>query len=148
MASTHDGLQTPLPPNRVSQLVGLLVLVGGIAIGVTKGASWWCPAIVVATIGALVFGNQLGGVTRIRVTFSKLLVENERPVMGFLIGPSKQRIAWGDFEGVEVAGGKVIAKGKPSPLELAAGQPQADLEELARKITAAAERFKTEGAEP
>src|SRR5689334_13584229 len=118
MATTHDGLQTPLPPNRVSQAMGLVILVVGLGIGFAKGASWWCPAIVVAVIGALVFANQLGGVTRIRVTFSKLLVENERPVMGFLIGPSKLRIAWGDFTGVEVVGNKVVAHGKPADLDL------------------------------
>ncbi|MEQ1507154.1 MAG: hypothetical protein ABMB14_33305, partial [Myxococcota bacterium] len=89
MGLTHDGLQTPLPPSRVSQLVGLAILAGGVALCVE---SWWCTGLSVAVIGALVVGNQLGGITRVRVTFSKLLVENERPVMGFLIGPSKKRI--------------------------------------------------------
>jgi hypothetical protein len=144
MALTHDGLQTPLPPNRVSQLVGLLLLGGGIALAVLK--AWWCPAIAVVVIGALVLGNQLGGVTRVRVTFSKLLVENERPVRGFLIGPSKDRIPWEEFEGVEVVGDKVVAKGKSATLELAQGQPEAERQELARKIRDAAERFKTESA--
>ncbi|MEQ1571682.1 MAG: hypothetical protein ABMA64_38995 [Myxococcota bacterium] len=136
----------PLPPNRVAQLIGLAILVGGTAVGVTQGASWWCPALILMTIGGLVFGNQLGGVTRIRVTFSKLLVENERPVMGFLIGPSKKRIGWEEFTGVEVVGDKVVARGKPVDLELAQGEPAADLQELATKIAAAAARYESEKA--
>jgi hypothetical protein len=147
MASTHDGLQIPLPPNRVAQLVGLGVLAGGIALGVVKGASWWCPAAVVALIGLLVFANQLSGVTRIRVTFSKLLVEDERPVMGFLIGPSKRRIGWKEFQGAEVVGDHVVAKGGSTVLELAKGEPESDRRELVTKILAAAERFKAEGGE-
>jgi hypothetical protein len=89
-------------------------------------------------------GNQLGGVTRTRITFSKLLVEDERPVMGFLIGPSKRRIAWGDYESVEVANGLVVAKGKGTTLELGKGSTPAELEELARRIRDAAQRFREE----
>lgn len=141
MPVTHDGLQTPLPPSRPSQAVGVLLLVGAAAL-IWQG--WYCTSVSVLVVGLLVLGNQLGGVTRVRVTFSKLLVEDERPVMGFLIGPAKRRIPWEEFTGVEVAGDKVLAKGKSTTLELGTGCPPADLEDLARKIREAAERFAQE----
>lgn len=151
MGLTHDGLQSPLPPSRLWQLVGVLVLIGGVAL-CTRGGAWWCGGLSTATIGLLMVGNQFGGVTRIRVTFSKLLVEDERPVMGFLIGPSKRRIPWEEYVGVEVTGGRVVAKGGPpggkgAPVELVLGEgaTPAELDELARKIRDAAERFKAEG---
>ena len=143
MPLTHDGLQTPLPPSRLWQLAGVLVLAGGVAWGVYGS---WCPASAVLFVGVLMVANQLGGVTRVRITFSKLLVENERPVMGFLIGPAKQRIPWEEFQGVEVKGDHVVAKGTSAELELGKGSPPAELAELSRRITDAAERFKIESA--
>src|SRR6187397_2233986 len=115
MSLTHDGIQTPLPPSRLWQLIGVLVLAGGVWLAVKSSL---CPAIAVLVIGALMVGNQLGGVTRVRITFSKLLVEDERPVMGFLIGPSKRRIGWEELETVDVREGQVVAKGKKNTLEL------------------------------
>ncbi len=144
MALTHDGLQTPLPPSRMWQVVGLLLIAGGIGL-VVQG--WYCTAVGVLVFGLLTLGNQLSGVTRVRVTFSKLLVEDERPVMGFLIGPSKRRIPWSEYQGVEVTGGRVVAKGKSTTLELGQGSPEPELAELARKIQDAAERYEREGGE-
>jgi hypothetical protein len=141
MALTHDGLQTPLAPSRVWQLASVVVLAAGVWLAVNSSL---CPAIGVLVIGALMLANQTGGVTRTRITFSKLLVEDERPVMGFLIGPSKRRIAWGDFESVEVQNGEVVAKGKGTTLELGKGSTPEDLEELARRIRDAAQRFREE----
>lgn len=143
MAITHDGIQVPLPPSRVQQRAGLGLLAGAIALG---ALGWYCVGSSVFVVGALVFGNQLGGVTRVRVTFSKLLVEDERPVRGFLIGPSKRRIPWEEFTAVEVTGDKVIARGRTTTLELGHGQPAAELESLAQKIREGAERFEREKA--
>jgi hypothetical protein len=126
------------------QLAGILVLAGGVVLGVVYDS--WCPASAVLLIGILMVANQLGGVTRVRVTFSKLLVENERPVMGFLIGPAKQRIAWEELQAVEVQADRVVAKGKSTTLELGKGSPPAELAELKRRIEDAAERFKAESA--
>ena len=144
MALTHDGMSEPLPPSRLWQLVGLLITVGGVALLVID---WYCIGLSVLVIGLLTFGNQLGGVTRVRVTFSKLLIEHERPVVGFLIGPVKQRIPWEEFQSVEVSGGKVLAKGRSTTLELGAGRPEGELLELSRKIEGAAERWRTEAAD-
>jgi hypothetical protein len=124
--------------------VGVLLVLGSVGL-IVQG--WYCTAIGGLVFGLLTVGNQLGGVTRVRVTFSKLLVEDERPVMGFLIGPSKRRIPWGEFQGVEVSGGQVVARGKGTTLELGAGCPEPELAELARKIREAAERYALEGGE-
>ena len=145
MSLTHDGLQTPLPPSRLWQLIGLAVLVGGVVWCVSARGAWLCPAISVVLVGILMFGNQLGGVTRVRITFSKLLIEDERPVMGFLIGPSKRRIPWEELKTVEVVGDQVVATGtKPPPLELGKGSAPAELEDLVRRIKDAAARFAIE----
>jgi hypothetical protein len=143
MATTHDGIQTPLPPSRVQQVGSLAVLVGAAAL---LWQGWYCTGSGVFVLAALVFGNQLGGVTRVRVTFSKLLIEDERPVMGFLIGPSKRRIPWEEFTGVEVVDGKVVARGKSNTLELGHGQPAEELAGLAQKIKEGAERYEREKA--
>jgi hypothetical protein len=145
MALTHDGLQTPLAPNRLWQLIGFAVLAAGIGWCVysARGA-WLCPAISVVVLGVLMVANQVRGVTRVRVTFSKLLVEDERPVMGFLIGPSKRRIPWEELESVDAVGGKVVAKGKSTTLELGEGSPEPELQDLVRKIKDAAARYAIE----
>lgn len=146
MALTHDGLQTPLPPNRAWQLGGLAALAGGVALCVqVGGAAGLCPGLSLALFGLLVLGDQLGGVTRVRVTHSKLLVEHERPVRGFLIGPIKDRIQWKEFQGVEVVGGQLVAKGSKNSIQVGQGQPEGDLQELARKIKDAADRFAKDG---
>lgn len=144
MATTHDGLQTPLPPNRTWQLIGIAVLAGGVAACVFLRGAWLCPAITVIVVGLLMVGNQLSGITRVRITFSKLLVEDERPVMGFLVGPSKRRIPWDELQTVDVAGGRVVAVGKDTTLELGEGSSEPELQELARKIKDASARYAIE----
>lgn len=141
MAITHDGIQVTLPPSRAQQALGLAMVVGAVALGVQ---GWYCTGSGLLVIGALIFGNQLGGVTRVRVTFSKLLVEDERPVRGFLIGPAKRRIPWEEYVGVEVLADRVVAKGKANELVLGEGRPKDELESLAQKIREGAERYQRE----
>jgi hypothetical protein len=142
MSLTHDGLQTPLRPSIPSILVGLLIVGGGIA---AMTQAWWCSGSALILLGGLVLLNQVNGVSRVRITFSKLLVENERLVMGFLIGPSKQRIPWEEFQSAEIAGGRIVARGKANTLEFGAGQPEGELQEVVRKIDDAVARFREEG---
>lgn len=141
MSLTHDGLQTRLPPSPVSVLLGVLVTAGAIG---TFTQSWWCAGSGLFVLGLLMLLNQVSGVTRVRVTFSKLLLEDERLVMGFLIGPSKRRIPWEEFERVDIEGGQIVAKGRANSLTFGAGQPEAELKEVIRKITDAAQRFREE----
>lgn len=66
--------------------------------------------------------------------------------MGFLVGPSKRRIAWPDLDEVQIADGEVVCKGK-SGTELRAGKgcPDEELEQLRTKIQDAARRYADEG---
>ncbi|MBX2799282.1 MAG: hypothetical protein KTR31_16525 [Myxococcales bacterium] len=142
MARTHDGIQTPLPPSPTGIGLGLAVLIGGIA------ASFFflCAGIPIVIVGLLMLVNQLNGKSRVRLTFSKLLVENERLVMGFLVGPAKQRVAWPDLKGVEVTDGVVVVTSSTGDaLRLGEGCPDDELQELKARIEESAQRYADEG---
>ena len=143
MARTRDGIQTPLPPSPMGLLLGLIVLGGGIAASILASP---CAGVPVAVIGALMLLNQVNGKRRVRVTFSKLLVEDERLVMGFLIGPSKQRVAWTDYGGAAIDSGQLVVKDKRGgELKVGAGVDEAILTELIGRIEEAVERHDKEG---
>ena len=144
MAQTRDGIQTPYPPSPVGLGIGLLVVAAGIA-ALVVDASWWCAAVPALLVGALMVANQFGGVTRVRVTHSKLLVEDERLVMGFLVGPSKRRIAWTDYQSADVVDGEVVVKGQSNELRVGQGCPDDELQELVRRIGEAEQNFREEG---
>ncbi len=146
MAQTRDGIQTPYPPSPVGLGLGVIIAGAGIAVLVTGAASTWCVALPAMVIGSLVVANQFGGVTRVRVTHSKLLVEDERLVVGFLVGPSKRRIAWSDYSSADIVDGEVVVKGKPgNELRVGKGVPSEELEELVRRIAEAEKNFREEG---
>lgn len=133
----------PLPPSPQGLGLGVLVLVGGIAAAFVGQLCISLPALIV---GALMVANQVNGTSRTRVTFSKLLIEDERLVMGFLVGPSKRRIQWPDLASVEVIDGEVVLKGKGgTELRTGKGSPPEDLEGLKSKIEEAARRYAEEG---
>lgn len=145
MPITHDGLQMPLPPSTQGLGLGLLVLVGGIAASVFGQLCLGIPAIL---IGLLMVVNQVNGTSRTRVTFSKLLIEDERLVMGFLVGPSKRRIQWGDLSSVDVADGELVIRGHGgSELRTGKGCTQEELEQLKLKIEEAARRYAEESGD-
>jgi len=145
MATTRDGIQTPYPPNPVG--LGLGVLVAGAGIAALVGLpGMWCAAVPAVIVGVLMVVNQFGGVTRVRVTHSKLLVEDERLVMGFLVGPAKRRVAWTDYDGAEVVDGEVVVKDKSGgALTVGKGVPEAELGELVRRIEEAEQNYREEG---
>lgn len=144
MARTHDGIQTPLPPNVSSLALGVLVLAGGIATAVfaPSPVAAGCAGAPIGLIGLLMLLNQVNGKRRVRITHSKLLVEDERLVMGFLIGPSKDRVAWPDLQGVEISDGVLVVKGKAGhELRVGEGCPTEELQEFKERIGKAAESF-------
>lgn len=144
MAQTRDGIQTPYPPNPVGLGLGALVTAAGVGALVVDG-SYWCVAVPALIVGVLMIANQFGGVTRVRVTHSKLLVEDERLVMGFLVGPAKRRIAWSDYQGAEVVDGEVVVKGQSNELRVGKGVAQPELDELVRRIGDAEKNYREEG---
>ncbi|MEN0062056.1 MAG: hypothetical protein AAGA48_07865 [Myxococcota bacterium] len=145
MALTRDGIQTPYPPSPLGLGLGLLVAGGAIAAIVTQ-PGWWCVGVPLLLVGVLMVANQFGGVTRVRVTHSKLLVEDERLVMGFLVGPAKRRIAWTDYASADVIDDEVVVKGQSgSELRVGKGVDKAELNELVERIAEAEKNFRDEG---
>ena len=143
MALTHDGIQTPLPPSPQGLGIGLLLVVGGFVTIIMGGACIGGPAIL---IGALMVVNQINGKSRTRVTFSKLLLEEERLVVGFLVGPSKRRITWPDLASVGVEGDEVVVKGHSgAELRVGKGCTPEELDTLKGRIEDAARRYAEEG---
>lgn len=131
MQMTSDGYLEPLPFDPVPLGIGAAIVAAGAAVG------WvWHPvgAIPLVLLG-LLWGGNAWGHRRVRVTRSKLLIEEDPLVRGFLIGPRRSRVQWEETESVEVAGDcvKLVAKGG-RVVELAKGAALEDLEKLLQRI--------------
>ncbi len=147
MARTHDGIQTPLSPSVSSLALGALVLAGGVATMIfsPSAIAGGCAGAPITLIGLLMMINQISGKRRVRITHSKLLVEDERLVMGFLVGPSKDRVAWPDLQDVQVTDGVLVVKGKAGhELRVGEGCPAEELTEFKERIGKAVEAFRAE----
>ena len=59
MALTHDGLQEPLPPSRLWQLVGLGVTLGGVGM---VASAWYCTGLSVLVLPT-VWKTRIGSST-------------------------------------------------------------------------------------
>lgn len=142
MALTHDGIQMPLPPSPQGLGIGLAVLAGGIGLSFIGQL---CIGLPLLLVGILLVVDQVNGKSRTRVTFSKLLIEDERLVRGFLIGPSKRRMQWADLASVAIVEGEVVVKGKSgAELRMGKGSTPEELEALKTKIEEAAALYAEE----
>lgn len=93
-------------------------------------------------VGLLMLLNQARGKHRVRITHSKLLVEDERLVWGFLIGPSKSRVMWADFAAAELGDAELVVKDKAGGvLRVGRGCTVPELTELKTRVEQAAQRF-------
>lgn len=117
-------------------LIGAGMVIGGIALSVVSHVA---AGVAVLVLGALVLINQKGQ-RRIRATNSKLLVENERLIRGFLIGPRKDRIPWEDVQGLSVEGGALVVRTPSGPQRVGEGASDEELTVLKEKIETALER--------
>lgn len=142
MATTRDGLKLPYPPDVPWLVIGGLLLVGGLVaavIGLIPGPAGVASGAGGSLLGVLVLINQKGS-KRIRATHSKLLVENERLIRGFLIGPRKERVAWSDITGVSVDGDSLKVDTASGSQRFAEGASAEDLSHLKQKVDAALAR--------
>jgi hypothetical protein len=133
VAATHDGLLLDLQADPVGMGLALLALA---AAGVA-GWLWvgWCVASPVMLVLALVAVDRARGNRRVRVTQSKLLIEDTRPVRGFLIGPSRNRVTWAELESSRIEGETLTVRAKDGrEVVVASGVPGTDLAELVAKI--------------
>jgi hypothetical protein len=144
MATTRDGLRLPYPPDPKWLGIGAVMILGGVGVmvsGVLPGPPGIGAGLAGVMLGLLVLINQRG-VKRIRATNSKLLVENERLIRGFLIGPRKERISWGDITGLTIEGDALRVDTAAGPQHVARGASPEDLAFLKQKIEFALDRFR------
>lgn len=145
MQMTPDGYLQPLPLNPVPLGIGGLIVAAGIGAAVSGWAILGVPLVL---LGLLWAGNAWGK-RRVRVTRSKLLIEDDPLVRGFLIGPHRSRVAWDETESVGVAGDHVrlVAKGG-AVTELAKGASAADLEKLLQRIQITMDLYRDDRGSP
>ncbi|MCB9676052.1 MAG: hypothetical protein H6737_13095 [Alphaproteobacteria bacterium] len=134
---TADGYIEPMKPR-----------MGGIAIGAVLAlasfpAGWfvsWCLAAPLLVVGLGMMANERGQ-RRYRVTRTKLLIEDEPMIRGFVIGPIRNRIPWDEVEKVEREGQalKLVRKAGGEPLLLGQGGSDQELEKLLNRIDVALE---------
>lgn len=144
MATTRDGLKLPYPPDTQWLAIGVVLLIGGLGVmlsGVLPGPGGIVVGVLGILMGGLVLVNQKG-IKRIRATNSKLLIENERLVRGFLIGPRKERIAWSDVTGVSIESDALKVDTAAGAQLIARGASAEDLAYLKDKVTSAIERHR------
>ncbi len=142
MATTRDGLKLPYPPDAKWLGIGAVTILGGLGVmvsGVLPGPGGIAVGAAAIVLGILFLVNQKG-IKRIRATSSKLLVENERLIRGFLIGPRKERIAWTDITGLSIEDGALRVDTAAGPQHIARGASAEDLAFLKQKVEFALER--------
>lgn len=131
MDFTPDGYTEPMNPRPAGLGLSAIVLLGGVGALV---AGSWCLGSALAVFGLLGILNETG-TRRIRVTRSKLLIEEESRVRGLLIGPRRHRVTWEETESVELVGDHVALKSRDGQvLELGRGGPAVELSKLKNRI--------------
>lgn len=130
MSIIHDGIACRLPPRPLRVVIGLAAIGGGAwslaAYSITIG-------VFAILFGALVLLNEWG-VRKVKVIYSKLLVEDEHLLRMLLIGPARRRIAWSEVRGVHIDGGCLRLDTDGAPFITAQGASQEDLAALKKKI--------------
>lgn len=132
----------PYPPDTLWLVIGGLLVVGGLVVavsGLIPGAAGVGAGVGGGLLGVLVLINQKGS-KRIRATHSKLLVENERLIRGFLIGPRKERVSWSDITAVSIDGDALKVDTSSGPKHFARGASAEEISHLKQKVEAALSR--------
>ena len=131
MQFTPDGYTKPLAPRPSRLAVGGILFVVGIALGYLVS---FCLGSAVAVLGILVLLNE-GGQQRIRVTRSKLLMEDEFRIWGLLIGPVRSRVRYENLADVRIEGQSIVLERNDGSTEtIAEGAPDDRLHQLKGRI--------------
>lgn len=131
MQFTPDGYTKPLAPRPSRLAVGGVLFVVGIALGYLLSL---CAGVVVSVVGILVLLNE-GGQQRIRVTRSKLLMEDEYRIWGLLIGPVRSRVRFENLKDVRIEGASIVLERNDGSTEtIADGAPADRLHQLKNRI--------------
>lgn len=144
MQMTPDGYLVPLPINPAPLGIGAVITLAGIGASAT---GWWILGVPLIGLGIL-WALNARATRRVRVTRSKLLMEDDPLVRGFLIGPHRNRVAWDETASVELAGDHVKLTTKDGRVvELARGASTKDLENLLQRIRISMELFAEDASE-
>ena len=136
MKFTPDGYTQPMSPRPLGLLLGAALALAGIGLVVT-GNFCIAPALILA---GLLFALNETGTKRIRVTRTKLLIEEESRVRGLLIGPRRSRMAWDQTQSVDLHDDRIEMQGKTGELlVLGQGGPKVELQKLKNRIDQAME---------
>ncbi|MEZ4316088.1 MAG: hypothetical protein R3F61_01225 [Myxococcota bacterium] len=127
---TADGYIEPMKPRPMWIAIGLVVLLASFPAG------WFlsgCVAAPLFFIGLGMVANERGQ-RRYRVTRTKLLIEDEPLIRGFVVGPIRNRIPWSDVTGAEKVGQAVKLATKEGDLMLGEGGSDQDLAKFLNRI--------------
>lgn len=131
MDFTPDGYTEPMSPRPAGLGVGALLLLAGLG-GVAFG--WLCLGSALVLVGGLAMLNETG-TKRIRVTRSKLLIEEESRVRGLLIGPRRERMTWTETQDVTLESDHIVLTGNDgAKLVIGKGGPANELQKLKNRI--------------
>lgn len=133
---TTDGYMEPMKPRPLGAALGIMVAL--VALPLAWFATW-CIGLPLFFIGALMVANEKGQ-RRYRVTRTKLLIEDEPLIRGFVIGPIRNRIPWGEVSSVEHTGSSVkILTADGRELLLGEGGTEQELAKFFNRIELARE---------
>lgn len=135
---THDGASKALGPIPGKLGAGAVICVLGVGVSV---AVWWLAGLPILFVGALVLLDGTGGTHRVRVTPTKVVIEDDTRVRGFLIGPHKRRFAYGELSGAEVRDGALWLQSGGESVAVLEGNPPDELESVKARIDRASEAF-------
>ncbi len=131
MDFTPDGYTEPMSPRPLGLAIGAVIALIGLG-AVFQG--YLCLGSGLVLLGGLTMLNETG-TRRIRVTRSKLLIEDESRVRGILIGPRRTRFAWPDTTEVTLEADCVKLHTRDGQvLELGKGGPPHELQKLKNRI--------------
>ncbi len=128
---TADGYIEPMQPRASGLAIGAVVALAGFPV------SWFltaCLGMPLVVVGLLMMLNERGQ-RRFRVTRTKLLIEDEPMIRGFIIGPIRNRIPWEDVQSVEQEGNGVKLVTKDGTVhQLAEGGNEQEIERFLGRI--------------
>jgi hypothetical protein len=120
-----------MKPRPAGLAIGLVVAVVGLPV------TWFvsaCLGLPLTVVGVLMMANERGQ-RRFRVTRTKLLIEDEPLIRGFVIGPIRNRIPWEDVQSVEQEGSGVNLVTKDGTVHrLAEGGTEQELERFLGRL--------------
>lgn len=133
MPRTRDGITCRLPLRPLAILLAIVLMLAAAGL---VAAGYTCVGLSVLALAAAASLNEMGS-RRIRVIFSKLLVEDDRWLTAWLIGPRRSRVGWDEVRSLKIENGALVAETAGAPFVTAQGASPDDLQALLEMAEAA-----------